>query len=102
MNETRLSRRNFLQMAGLSAAGVALAACAAPVAPQEGAGDMEGGAEPQTVQFYTLVWQPGAVEAAQAAIDGWNAEHGSRITAEYSRVVGARRATTLLHRLPVG
>lgn len=83
MNETRLSRRNFLQIAGLSAAGAALAACAAPVAPQDAAGDAEGGAEPQTVQFYTLVWQPGAVEATQAAIDNWNAEHGSRITAEY-------------------
>ncbi|MEZ4561040.1 MAG: hypothetical protein R2851_29480, partial [Caldilineaceae bacterium] len=53
MNNERLSRRRFLQIAGIGAAGVAvMAACAAPAAAPGGAA--EGGSAPAAEQV-TLV-----------------------------------------------
>jgi multiple sugar transport system substrate-binding protein len=82
--EQGMSRRSFLRLVGMGSLGVLAAACASPVAPQpQGAAESAAAAEPKKVQFYTLVWQPGAVEAAQHAVETWNTANGSRITVEY-------------------
>lgn len=87
-----LSRRNFLKTAGALALGLvgasALSGCTAPVAPAATTtGSSEGQKAPSTkaqnVQLYTLVWQPGAIEATQNAVNEWNAANQERIKVEY-------------------
>lgn len=83
-----LSRRNFLKASGALAVGLAsagaLAACAVPVAPTGSAGgEAAPSTEAQKVQMYALFWQPGAIDAAQKAVEAWNAANGKRIALEY-------------------
>jgi len=85
----RVSRRAFLQVSGAMALGFvgvsALAACTAPaVAPTGGTSAESVPAEKaKKVQLYTLVWQPGAIEATQNAVNNWNSANKSRTEIEY-------------------
>lgn len=72
-----LSRRQFLQVAGMSAASVALAACVTPgAAPQAGAGAAEGAAAGAAeIQFWDMVWGPPEyIEAAKKLVEQFNSE----------------------------
>jgi ABC-type glycerol-3-phosphate transport system substrate-binding protein len=86
LQQRRVSRRQFLTYVGLASGAAALAACQAPAAPAAGGATPEAAAAAtgqQTVQFYTLVWQAGAVEATQKAVADWNAANEARIKVEY-------------------
>lgn len=54
--DNHLSRRRFLQLAGTTAAGAFLAACAVPVAPAPGAGEGAPSAEQATVRIAVGGW----------------------------------------------
>lgn len=95
VGKKHLSRRDFLRYAGTLGLGVAgtslLAACTTPApAPSQApageageAGEAAPSAAAKTIQLYTLVWQPGAVEAVQNGVDSWNQANGSRVQVEY-------------------
>jgi len=94
-NRRELSRRDFMRLSALAAAGAMAAACA-PAAPQAPAPEAAPPAEEKPaeqpaapagggtkVQLYTLVWQEGAVAATQKAVEDWNAANKARIEIEY-------------------
>ncbi|MCB0123833.1 MAG: twin-arginine translocation signal domain-containing protein, partial [Caldilineaceae bacterium] len=72
---TQLSRRTFLQLTGVGAAGAVLAACTATTAP---GGSSEEGAAPagdtQTLIFSSYTWS-GYEAAMKDVIAAWNEEH---------------------------
>lgn len=82
-----VSRRQFLGYLGTVGGAALMAACVAPAPAPAGEQSSSDEAEPaagqQNVQIYTLVWQPGAVEAAQKGVSDWNAANGARINIEY-------------------
>lgn len=80
-----LSRRSFLQVAGIGAATAALAACVAPsAAPQAGASAGASASASGTVdiQFWDMVWGPTEyVETAQKLVEQFNAANpGIKVT----------------------
>ena len=84
MSDPRLSRRELLRRANTAALGLGAAGLLAPAAaaaPRRSAPRAQG--EAKTVQLYTLVWQPGAIDAVHKAVDDWNAANGDRIKVEY-------------------
>lgn len=82
MSTSQLSRRGFLQMTGMAAAGAALAACAAPVA--ETGSDGSAPAQSQTVRFWMWnTYAPPADEVLESGIQAWGEENG--VTVEISR-----------------
>jgi multiple sugar transport system substrate-binding protein len=88
MNGKALSRRQFLQMMGITVAGTSLAACVMPAAPgagqPEAAGDAGASAETPTLRYRT--WHsPGASEGEAAWYD-WLAENYTAAAIEIETV----------------
>jgi ABC-type glycerol-3-phosphate transport system substrate-binding protein len=82
----KISRREMLRLVGVGGAGLLAAACvpaAPPEKPAEKVATPPPAAKALKVQLYTLVWQPGAVEATHKAVDDWNATNKDRIEVEY-------------------
>ena len=74
-----LSRRDLLRWAGMSSAGVALAACAPATAPQTAApadsAEMAASAEPTSVEIWTGFGQGRMAEAMAGAVERFATEN---------------------------
>jgi ABC-type glycerol-3-phosphate transport system substrate-binding protein len=83
MNINRLSRRSFLRVSAMTAAGAALISCAAPTAPA--AADQAGApAADNSIRFWMWnTYAPTADEVLEQGIQAWAAENG--MTVEISR-----------------
>ena len=77
--DVHLSRRDLLRWAGMSSAGVALAACAPATAPQTAApadsAEMAASAEPTSVEIWTGFGQGRMAEAMTGAIERFATEN---------------------------
>jgi len=85
--KNQISRRNFLQMAGLTAGAIGLAACAVPAAPAPAASSGEGAA-PAAATIQMEAWSrmtDVAQESILGIIDNYNAENtiGATLTHVY-------------------
>lgn len=81
MNKNSLSRRDFLRMSAMMAAGATLVACAAPVQP---AGSSDAPAQTKTLSFWMWnTFAPPADEVMQTKLNEWAGANG--VTLEISR-----------------
>jgi len=81
MNKNSLSRRDFLRMSAMMAAGATLVACAAPVQP---AGSSDAPAQTKTLSFWMWnTFAPPADEIMQTKLNEWAGANG--VTLEISR-----------------
>ena len=94
----QISRRRFLQAAGLATGGLVLAACTVPVAPA-GDGDA-GGAEAQQIVYWTF-WADRWGEIQGQIVDNFNASQ-SAIQVEMLVVPWSELTTKLLTAVPAG
>jgi ABC-type glycerol-3-phosphate transport system substrate-binding protein len=84
MNTKPLSRRTFLQMTALTAAGATLAACTAPIAPVAGGGAAAAPGQTTSLKFWMWnTFAPDADEVMQAALNDW--AKANSVTLEISR-----------------
>jgi len=84
MNAKQLSRRTFLRMTALTAAGATLVACTAPISPSTGSGGAAAPAQTDTLTFWMWnTFAPEADEVMNKAITDWGA--ANNVTVEISR-----------------
>ena len=92
MQEKQLSRRGFLRMSAMTAAGAALVACV-PAAPQAGGGSAP--AADKSLSFWMWnTFAPPADELMQEKLNEWAGANG--VTIEISRDADSNMATKLL------
>ncbi len=91
--QTHLSRRDFLRVSGITLAGTALAACAAPATTT--GGDAAAPAADQSISFWMWnTFAPAADELMQEKLNEWAGENGATI--EISRDSDANQQTKVL------
>lgn len=99
MNAKGLTRRNFLRLSAVTAAGAALVACAAPAAP--GAGGDAAPAASNTLKFWMWnTFAPEADEVMEAKLNEWAAANG--VTIEISRDSDSNQADKVMPALEAG
>jgi multiple sugar transport system substrate-binding protein len=99
MNTNKLSRRTFLRMSAVTAAGAALVACVAP-APQAG-GEGAAPAQDQSLKFWMWnTYAPPADEVLEQGIQTWATENG--VTVEISRDSDSNIADKVMPALEAG
>jgi len=98
MNKNSLSRRDFLRMSAMMAAGATLVACAAPVQP---AGSSDAPAQTKTLSFWMWnTFAPPADEIMQTKLNEWAGANG--VTLEISRDSDADMASKYMPAIEAG
>ncbi len=98
MNKNNLSRRDFLRMSAMMAAGATLVACAAPVQP---AGGSSAPAQAKTLSFWMWnTFAPPADEIMQTKLNEWAGANG--VTLEISRDSDADMASKYMPAIEAG
>lgn len=99
MSKNPMSRRQFLRMSAMTAAGAALVACAAP-APQSGAGG-EAPAESNELSFWMWnTFAPPADEVLQEKVLAWGEANG--VTVDISRDSDSNQQQKVMPALEAG
>lgn len=97
MSQQTLSRRDFLRISGMTAAGAALVACA-PAAPESGG---SSAAADSTVRFWMWnTFAPPADEVLQEKVQEWGDANG--VTVEISRDSDSNQQTKVMPALEAG
>lgn len=100
MSKNKLSRRDFLRVSAITAAGAALVACA-PAVQQAGGGGASAPAQAKELSFWMWnTFAPPADEIMQTKLNEWAAANGATI--EISRDADSNMSTKLLPAIEAG